>query len=220
MVRTLLPALAVAASAIVVATSVVPAGRALEPTTTAVGMSDTAVGAQPPATPRTNRLAGPPALSGATGAVRGAEAPPVRAAGVRWRWPVQPRPPVVRPFRAPRSDYGAGHRGLDLAVSDGTPVIAVEGGVVTHAGLVAGRGTVTVRHVGGLGSTYEPVQPMVAVGAVVDTGQVLGVLSVRGAPGHCGARACLHLGARRAASYVDPYPLLAGGRLALLPLGR
>ncbi len=91
--------------------------------------------------------------------------------------------------------------------------------MVTHAGLVAGRGTVTVAHGDGLNSTYEPVDPTVAVGAVVAAGQVLGALRVRAGAAHCGARACLHLGARRGDTYLDPYPLLAGGRVALLPLG-
>ena len=139
--------------------------------------------------------------------------------GTRWRWPVRPKPPVLRPFRAPVSDYGAGHRGLDLAVAAGTQVRAVEGGLVTHAGVVAGRGTVTVAHADGLSSTYEPLHPAVAAGAVVTVGDVIGTLRPRDGPGHCGARACLHLGARRGESYLDPYPLLAGGRLALLPLG-
>jgi murein DD-endopeptidase MepM/ murein hydrolase activator NlpD len=137
----------------------------------------------------------------------------------RWQWPLRPRPPVLRPFRAPESTYGAGHRGLDLAAADSTPVLAVESGMVTHAGLVAGRGTVTVAHGDGLSSTYEPLDPVVVVGDVVTSGDVLGTLRARDGPRHCGVRICLHLGARRGAAYLDPYPLLAGGRLALLPLG-
>ena len=137
----------------------------------------------------------------------------------RWRWPLRPRPAVLRPFRAPESTYGAGHRGLDLATADGAAVLAVESGVVSHAGLVAGRGTVTVAHRDGLSSTYEPLDPVVVVGDVVTSGDVLGTLRARDGPRHCGVRACLHLGARRGAAYLDPYPLLAGGRLALLPLG-
>jgi murein DD-endopeptidase MepM/ murein hydrolase activator NlpD len=157
-------------------------------------------------------------------AVRGAQPlrPPSSASRpgdrARWRWPVSPRPAVLRPFRAPRSDYGPGHRGLDLGVADGTPVVAVESGVVTHAGDVAGRGTITVAHAGGLRSTYEPLEPAVSAGSEVTVGDLLGTVRSRDGPGHCGARLCLHLGARRGESYLDPFPLLAGGRLALLPL--
>ena len=140
----------------------------------------------------------------------------VTAARPRWRWPVQPRPPVLRPYRAPVTTYGAGHRGLDLGARRGEPVLSVEAGVVTHAARVAGRGTVTVTHADGLRSTYEPVSPTVSVGEQVLVGDVLGVLQ----PGrtHCGARMCMHLGARRGAGYLDPLPLLVSGTLALLPL--
>jgi murein DD-endopeptidase MepM/ murein hydrolase activator NlpD len=126
---------------------------------------------------------------------------------------------VLRRFRAPESTYGAGHRGLDLGAADAQSVLAVDDGVVTHAGTVAGRGTVTVAHPGGLSSTYEPVDPAVSVGSVVTTGDLVGILHARDGPRHCGARACLHLGARRGAAYLDPWPLLVGGRVALLPLG-
>ncbi len=207
MVRTPLPPLVVASAAVLLITSVTPSGRVALPTTAAVTGTVPASRATPaPTVVATSLVGSGPATSAA-------------AHRARWRWPVLPRPPVARAFRAPLTTYGAGHRGLDLAVADGTPVLAVEPGVVTHAGLVAGRGTVTVVHPGGLSSTYEPVDALVTVGAVVVTGQVIGALRVRAGPAHCGARACLHLGARQGAAYLDPYPLLAGGRPALLPLG-
>ncbi|MFQ6170259.1 peptidoglycan DD-metalloendopeptidase family protein [Oryzobacter sp. R7] len=127
---------------------------------------------------------------------------------------------MVRRFRAPPSPYAAGHRGLDLAATAGAPVLAVEDGIVTHRGWVAGRQTLTVHHRDGLESTYEPVAPTVAEGVSVAVGQQLGVLAPpAGADaGHCGARTCLHLGARRGEGYLDPWPLLRGGRVVLLPL--
>ncbi|GGB86238.1 hypothetical protein N798_04320 [Knoellia flava TL1] len=116
---------------------------------------------------------------------------------------------------APASTWGAGHRGLDLAASAGQQVLAVDDGLVTHAGVVAGRGTVSVTHASGLRSTYEPVDGAVTVGARVGRGAVLGIVTGRT---HCGG-ACLHLGAVRGAGYVDPRPLLEGGAVILLPLG-
>lgn len=136
----------------------------------------------------------------------------------RWRWPLRVRAPVLRVFAAPASAWGPGHRGLDLAAGTGAAVLAVEAGRVTHAGVIAGRGTVSVEHRDGLVSTYEPVHATVGVGDVVAVGEVLGILEPGAAASHCGARVCLHLGARRGSGYVDPWPLLARGRLALLPL--
>lgn len=136
-----------------------------------------------------------------------------------WRWPMEPRPPLVREFKAPATPYGPGHRGLDLGSPAGTEVLAVAPGEVTHAGRVAGRGTVTLAHPGGISSTYEPVDPAVAVGELVEAGDALGLLHVGDTvAGHCDAAACLHLGARRGPVYLDPLPLLLGGRTVLLPL--
>lgn len=138
----------------------------------------------------------------------------------RWQWPLVPRPPVLRRFRAPPSPWAAGHRGLDLAARPGDSVLSVASGRVTHRGTVAGRGTVTVLHADGLRSTYEPLDPAVAVGEAVRAGQRLGVVRPGGGASatHCGPRVCLHLGARRDDAYLDPWPLLVRGRLALLPL--
>ena len=224
MFRSSFLAIVVASGAAVLATSVVPAVPAHTPAAEPVGRADDAAGAGAGPSPperqggSSPRGRGAVALTSQTGPTALAPPGPVSDDRARWRWPLRPRPAVLQPFRAPESTYGAGHRGLDLATGDGAPVLAVEGGVVSHAGVVAGRGTVTVSHVGGLSSTYEPVDPVVVEGAVVSAGDVLGTLRVRDGPAHCGGRACLHLGARRAGAYLDPYPLLAGGRPVLLPL--
>ncbi|HYN65715.1 MAG TPA: M23 family metallopeptidase [Ornithinibacter sp.] len=226
MTRLLLSTLVLATGATVVAAAVVVPGTAGRP----------AAVADPPVRSgtftRPAEVTHPPgsAVPGSAGPAPGARvaapgqhqlsarAGPASTDRARWRWPIRPRPPLVRPFRAPPTPYAAGHRGLDLATVDGAVVLAVEGGTVTHAGTVAGRGTVTVAHSGGLSSTYEPVRAVVSVGEVVSAGAVLGTVSARDGPAHCGARVCLHLGARRAEAYLDPHPLLAGGWLALLPL--
>ena len=134
-----------------------------------------------------------------------------------WQWPLAPLPRVVRSFDAPETRYGPGHRGIDLAGERGAPVLAVAAGTVTHSGVVAGRGTVTVRHGSGLASTYEPVEERIATGAAVAAGETLGTL---GSSGHCSADSCLHLGARLGEEYLDPLLLLTRARIILLPLLR
>jgi murein DD-endopeptidase MepM/ murein hydrolase activator NlpD len=134
----------------------------------------------------------------------------------QWQWPLAPRPPMVRAFLPPATTYGAGHRGVDLAGRPGQQVLAVDAGTVAHVGVLGGRGTVTVLHASGLRSTYEPVDGSVSRGQVVAQGQVVGTLATAGS--HCAPRACLHLGAVRGGSYVDPLVLLERRRVRLLPL--
>lgn len=163
----------------------------------------------------------PPVPAAGPGAATGSSAsavPRVDAAAVRrtWSWPLTPRPPVLAPYVAPQSTYGSGHRGLDLTAGQGQPVRAVDAGVVTHVGVIAGRGTVSVTHASGLRSTYEPVAGVVRQGEEVDRGQAIGTVLGRS---HCGG-SCLHLGALVGSGYVDPRPLLGGGPVILLPLAR
>lgn len=134
----------------------------------------------------------------------------------RWSWPLSPQPEVVRPFLRPSSDYAQGHRGVDLQGRTGDDVIAVDAGTVSHVGVIAGRGTISVLHPSGLRSTYEPVAAAVTAGQVVARGQRLGVLTVVGS--HCAPHACLHLGAVRGRVYLDPMTLLCSRRVRLLPL--
>ncbi len=129
------------------------------------------------------------------------------------RWPLSAAPQVLRGFDPPASRYGAGHRGVDLAAAQSTPVLAAADGTVAFAGLVAGRGVVTVDH-GSVRTTYEPVSAQVAVGQRVRAGTPLGVLS---GGSHC-ARSCLHWGLRAGDDYLNPLLLLnAGGQVRLVP---
>jgi murein DD-endopeptidase MepM/ murein hydrolase activator NlpD len=134
---------------------------------------------------------------------------------VRFGWPLAAPHPVVRPFEAPASPYGPGHRGVDLGGAAGAPVLAAGAGLVVFAGPVAGRGVVSVDHPNGLRTTYEPVAPAVRAGGRVAAGAVLGHLR----PGHPGCRGvCLHWGVRRGEEYLDPLTLVvARGHVRLLP---
>jgi murein DD-endopeptidase MepM/ murein hydrolase activator NlpD len=130
-------------------------------------------------------------------------------------WPLQPAPSVTHAFDPPGSPWGAGHRGVDLLGRPGQEVHAALAGTVTFAGTLAGRGVVVVDH-GGRRTTYEPVDPSVAVGTPVGTGAVIGHL--QGGLSHCFPQACLHWGLLRGEEYLDPLSLLGLGPVRLLPL--
>jgi murein DD-endopeptidase MepM/ murein hydrolase activator NlpD len=130
-------------------------------------------------------------------------------------WPLDPRPEVVTGFDPPEVPWGSGHRGVDLLGRPGQQVHTALAGTVTFAGMLAGRGVVVVDH-GSTRTTYEPVEPLVAVGAVLRTGAVLGTLET--ALSHCFPRACLHWGLLRGDEYLDPRSLLGVSPVRLLPL--
>ncbi|KQV26516.1 MULTISPECIES: murein hydrolase activator EnvC [unclassified Microcella] len=155
-------------------------------------------------------------LSGASPASGVPQASGVSPADPGWEWPIDGPRVVERPFVAPPTPYGAGHRGVDLRAQGAEATVrAATGGVIHFAGTVVDRGVVTIRS-GPLLVTVEPVSPSVAVGEVVAAGDPIGVLE----SGHCAA-ACVHLGVREAGVYVSPLRWLGGLRRAvLLPLER
>jgi murein DD-endopeptidase MepM/ murein hydrolase activator NlpD len=143
-------------------------------------------------------------------------AAPDPTAATGWQWPLRPTPnEVVDGFDLPDDRWSRGHRGVDLRGRAGADVRAAGAGVVTFAGLLAGRGVVTVTH-GALRTTYEPVTPAVAVGDRVDAGAVIATLELIG--GHCLPRACLHWGLVRGVTYLDPLSVVGAGPVRLLPL--
>ena len=130
-------------------------------------------------------------------------------------WPLQPQPGVVDRFDPPESEFGSGHRGVDLAGSAGQSVRSALPGEVAFAGAIAGRGVVVVSH-GTTRTTYEPVSALVSVGEQVSAGQAIGTLQLIGS--HCFPSACLHWGWLRGEVYLDPLLLVGVRRVRLLPL--
>lgn len=126
------------------------------------------------------------------------------------RWPLSG--PIVRSFDPPDVAWGAGHRGVDVAGQPGDPIVAPRDGVVSYAEVLAGRPVLVIDH-GETRTTLEPVEAVVAVGARVRAGDVVGRLVA----GHaCPATACLHWGLKRGDEYLDPVPT-GGSEPRLLP---
>jgi murein DD-endopeptidase MepM/ murein hydrolase activator NlpD len=116
-----------------------------------------------------------------------------------WTWPVATEKEVVRDFDAPDSEWGPGHRGLDLRASVGTVVVAPVSGRIHFTGDVVNRGVVTIRTASGWLVSMEPVRVDDEVGSRVRAGQRIG----RVAPGHCPG-GCLHIGLRVEGEYRSP----------------
>lgn len=158
-----------------------------------------------------------PALVGSAASSGIAAAVPEEGFG----WPLRPRPALIRPFDPPAQEWLPGHRGVDLAGAPGQAVHAAGPGIVVFAGTVAGKPVVSIRHEGGLRTTYEPVEAEIPVGRRVARGTRIGVL--RG--GHEGCvPACLHWGLRRERTrhgqreYLDPLGLLRPVPIRLEPV--
>jgi murein DD-endopeptidase MepM/ murein hydrolase activator NlpD len=130
-----------------------------------------------------------------------------------WIWPAASFR-LERPYEAPAHRYGTGHRGVDLRPIGSESVRAPADGTIAFAGLVAGRGVLTIDHGEGLVTTLEPIVSPLLSGETVRGGDLVGVVALGGhaAPGD------LHFGVRLAGDYINPLLLLGGvPRAVLLP---
>jgi murein DD-endopeptidase MepM/ murein hydrolase activator NlpD len=199
----------IASVALTTATSAVPAARPRSPVSTAKISTAKISSAQPSAA-----QVGPIQITVAN--LAAATIPRV-APHETFVWPLSPQPEVLRGFDQPLNQWSLGHRGVDLLAVTGQPVLSAGDGIVSFSGVIAGRGVVTVRHSGGLRTTYEPMDERSTSGTVVHRGSRIGNLSA--VPGHCMPLHCLHWGAISGEDYRDPLSLLGFGRPILLPLG-
>ncbi|MGH2788089.1 MAG: peptidoglycan DD-metalloendopeptidase family protein [Actinomycetota bacterium] len=115
---------------------------------------------------------------------------------------------IARPFEAPVSGWGAGHRGIDYLVAAGTSVRAAGTGEVTFAGKVGGAYAVAIDHGNGLKTTYSRLaEAFVVEGQAVGRGQWIGETD-RAHPAHASG---LHFGVVFEGDYADPADFLGSG---------
>lgn len=129
-----------------------------------------------------------------------------------WVWPVEGRVLTLYSNDNARPYAGGMHRGIDIAASVGTGVVAARAGTVTHAGVVGSSGlTVAVRTADGRHVTSY----LHLAATTVRKGEAVAAGARIGAVGTSGRRSMeephLHFGVRLAEPadhYVDPLSLL------------
>lgn len=128
--------------------------------------------------------------------------PQVYYTGGTFQWPVSSGGTVTSEF-GPRSMFGRNfHYGLDIACSEGTPILACEAGVVIGAGYSSSMGNyVVISHGNNVTTTYMHNSAIaVSVGQEVARAQVI---AYAGSTGDSTGPHC-HLGVRVNGSYVNP----------------
>lgn len=142
-----------------------------------------------------------------------------------WTWPV--RGPVIGRFAYARANPFAGgqRRGIDIAASRGTPVVAACGGRVRFAGQIGTSGRTVSTACGAYVVSYLHLDRITARrGAQVHAGDPIGTVGTTGRRHE--ARPHVSFGVRRASDgwgYVDPLRLLPRERASppdLAPLPR
>jgi len=118
---------------------------------------------------------------------------------------------VINQYLGPETPYSAGHRGIDLPASLGTPIVSPATGTVSFVGQVGYRNLISIQFGASNTASLEPVCSELTEGMTVTIGEPIGVLC-DAAPEyqwHC-ADFCLHFGTRNERGYFSPLALIGG----------
>ncbi len=111
-------------------------------------------------------------------------------------------------YEAPKTEYGAGHRGVDLELAIGTEITAPTAGSLYFKGLVVDREVVTIRTTGGYLASFEPACTNLNLGDRVNQGEVIAWHCQRGKNYEYHCNSCVHFSARSDYGYISPDYLL------------
>ena len=116
---------------------------------------------------------------------------------------------VINPFLQPLTDYGTGHRGVDVSAREGQVVFAPFSGRISWVGWVGTRRTVALSSASGLVFEAEPACSRLSRGDIVRSGSPFArICASRTYVGHCEPRLCTHLGLRNSDGYFSIEALL------------
>lgn len=107
-------------------------------------------------------------------------------------------------YRLPATHYGAGHRGIDLALEPNETIHAPFDGVVSFVGEVVDRKLITLHSLTGYKASFEPVCSDLSEGDFVREEAVIGSVCEGDAEyqEHCAG--CVHFSVRSPDGYLNP----------------
>lgn len=118
---------------------------------------------------------------------------------------------TINHYIAPMTEYGEGHRGIDLATQIGETVLSPADGEISFVGKVGYRNVISVRFGNSLTASLEPVCSAMLEGTFVLMGEEIGLVCEPDPDyvWHC-PKSCLHFGTRSEAGYFSPLALIGG----------
>ncbi|MFM6965922.1 MAG: M23 family metallopeptidase, partial [Rhodoluna sp.] len=127
-----------------------------------------------------------------------------------WQMPFDSPHRLARAYLQPSSDFSAGHRGVDYAVTFGEPILAPSDGAIGFVGEIVDRPVLSLNHVGGFKTEFEPACSDLKVGTDVLAGQQIGWACAGSADysEHCPSDDCLHFSLRLNGRYLSPLTLI------------
>lgn len=120
---------------------------------------------------------------------------------------------VLSPAVIPEENWKKGHRGIDVAIDEGSQIIAPGKAMVVMSGKVGGKDVLSLALDNGLTVSIEPAISSAKKGVTVQAGEIIG--EVEGISDHC-EKTCAHIGVRRGNTYLNPTAALNPVRVVLL----
>jgi hypothetical protein len=128
---------------------------------------------------------------------------------------------LINQYQSPLTEYGAGHRGIDLPATMGSEVIPPVSGEISFSGQVGYRDSISIKFAGTMWASLEPVCSDMSEGTLVSAGEPIGTVCQTNPnyQWHCEIT-CIHFGTRTENGYFSPLALIGGLPVSrLVPLG-